>query len=231
MSDLYSKYASEYAELIKKNIYNALYDRPSLLALLNSEKFDSCLDIGCGPGAYISSLKKICKSITAIDQSVEFIEILKRDHPEIKSYSCNLEEGLKHESSDSFDLVISALTIHYIKDFKALFSEINRVLKSGGVFVFSTHHPFMDFDGSISKNYFELEKLTQIWNTVNKPTEVTFYRRPLSDLLNPLIDSNFIIEKISEGLPSKEIKIKSERQFEKLTTRPQFLFVRVKKIN
>jgi SAM-dependent methyltransferase len=230
MSDLYSKYALEYADLIKSNIYNALYDRPSLLGLLGSEKFESCLDLGCGPGAYISSLKQFCKSITAIDQSADFVKIIKSIHPEIKSYTCDLEGGIQQEKSDSFDLVISALAVHYIKDLNALFAEVNRVLKSGGIFVFSTHHPFLDFEDSISKNYYELEKLTQTWNTLpNKPTEVSFYRRPLSKLLNPLIDTNFIIEKISEGQPSIEILDKSENLYEKLTTRPHFLFVRAKK--
>ncbi|MCB0356405.1 MAG: hypothetical protein KDD40_05330, partial [Bdellovibrionales bacterium] len=64
MNELYFQRASEYASVIKDNIYNALYDRPSLLDLIDSEKFESCLDMGCGPGAYIKSLQKFCKKIT-----------------------------------------------------------------------------------------------------------------------------------------------------------------------
>lgn len=34
MNEIYSKYATDYAKAIEDNIYNTLYDRPSLLALI-----------------------------------------------------------------------------------------------------------------------------------------------------------------------------------------------------
>jgi SAM-dependent methyltransferase len=229
MNEMYHTRATEYAEVIKNNIYNALYDRPSLLSLVNSEKFSSCLDMGCGPGAYIESLKIFCKSITAIDLSTEFIQMVSEKFPEIRSYKCNLEDGLKEERDSSFDLVISPLTIHYIEDLNSLFSEVSRVLKDNGVFAFSTHHPSLDFEDSVSRNYFQREKLTQMWNTLSDEIAVSFYRRPLSETMNSLFRAGLVIEGFSEGKPSEKIKEISELHYQRLTTRPQFIFIKARK--
>ncbi len=231
MNKMYHQRANEYAEAIKDNIYNALYDRPSLLSLIDSEKFNSCLDMGCGPGAYFESLKKFCKHITAIDLSAEFIEMISAKFPEIKSYVCNIAEGLKEERKSSFDLVISPLTIHYVEDLDRLFAEVNRVLKENGVFAFSTHHPSLDFEDSKSGNYFQREKLTQMWNTLGDETEVSFYRRSLNETMNALFQSGFVVEGFSEGKPSEKIKEISENHYQRLTTKPQFIFIKARKIS
>lgn len=231
MNEMYSKYASDYAKAIDDNVYNAHYDRPSLLSLINESTYSSCLDMGCGPGAYIEDLKKTSMSITAIDLSEQFIEIVSKKYPEIKSYSWDISNGLGKELNNSFDLVISPLTIHYIENFENLFLEVNRVLKENGVFAFSTHHPVVDFRDSKTGNYFEREKLTQLWNTLGETkTEVTFYRRSLSETMNALIKSGFVIDGFSEGRPSEKIKEISETQFIKLSTKPQFIFIRARKV-
>ncbi len=231
MSELYSRYASEYAEVIKANIYNSLYDKPSLLALLPSEKFSSCLDLGCGPGSYIQDLKTFCQKITAIDRSEEFIKIISRQHPDVNAYVGDLNDGLARETDGSFDLVISGLTIHYVRDLEKLFLEVNRVLKRDGIFAFSTHHPNMDFADSVTKNYFAEELLTQKWNTLpGKSVEVSFYRRPISKIFNSLFNADFVIDGFSEGAPATAIKNISEAHFQKLSTKPHFIFVRARKI-
>ena len=231
MSELYSKYASEYADVIKNNIYNSLYDRPSLLSLVQSEKFASCLDMGCGPGAYIDNLKTFCKKITAIDSSQEFINLVASKYPEVNAYVWDLRNGLKREPDNSYSLVISPLTIHYIEDLKKLFAEVSRVLIEGGVFAFSTDHPNLDFPESLSGNYFEVEKLTQTWNTIpGKGVEVSFYRRPLSSIFNALFESGFVIDGFSEGKPSPKMKDVSPQHFEKLTSKPHSIFVRALKL-
>lgn len=229
MNELYHERAGEYAALIKDNIYNALYDRPSLLALVEGQRFESCLDMGCGPGAYIPSLKKFCGDITAIDQSPKFVEMLRADHPDVNAYVGDISEGLSKESDASFDLVISPLTIHYIKDLTRLFKEVHRVLKNGGTFAFSTHHPSLDFQDSDSGNYFDCEYLTQVWNTLGDKTQVSFYRRPLEATMNALFDAGFVVTGLSEGKPSEKIKEISEEHYAKLTSKPQFLFVKANK--
>jgi SAM-dependent methyltransferase len=229
MNEMYSKHAKDYAKAIEDNIYNTLYDRPSLLALLKDEKFENCLDMGCGPGAYIPELQKFCKKITAIDLSDEFVGMVSKKYPEVNSYVANISDGLGLEEDSSFDLVISPLTIHYVEDFEKLFKEVNRVLRPNGVFAFSTHHPVVDFRDSISGNYFEREYLTQEWNTLgDTKTKVSFYRRSLSETMNALFKAGFVVEGFSEGSPSQKIKEISEERYERLSTKPQFIFIRAR---
>ena len=231
MNEMYSKHASKYAKVIEDNIFNALYDRPSLMSLIEHETFESCLDLGCGPGAYISELKKNCQHITAIDLSEEFVAIISSKYPDIKAYVADMGRGLEQELDQTFDLVISPLAIHYVENFEKLFSEVNRVLKKGGVFAFSTHHPVVDVRDSISGNYFEREKLTQVWDTLGDvKTEVSYFRRPLSEMTSALFSAGFVIDGLSEGVPSEKIKEISDSHYQKLMSWPQFLFVRCKKL-
>ena len=229
MNEIYSKYATDYANAIKDNVYNALYDRPSLLSLIKGELFTDALDMGCGPGEYIPELKKYAQNITAIDLSEEFIEMVRSKYSGVKSYVCDISRGI-NEADRSFDLVISPLAIHYIEDFDFLFSEVSRILKKDGIFVFSTDHPVMDIHFNKPPNYFKKEKVTQSWNVLgDNKTEVSFLRRPLVETFNSLFKNGFVIEGFNEGVPSEKIKEKSEKLYEKLTTFPQFIFVRARK--
>ncbi len=232
MSDLYTKYANEYSSVIKDNFYNASYDRPTLLSLVQDQKFDKCLDMGCGPGAYINPLSTFCKEIVAVDGSKEFIDIVKTEYPNVKSYVQDLNDGIKKEEDGVFDLVIAPLMIHYIADLSLLFSEVSRVLKKGGTFVFSTVHPIVNFTDFEYENYFVSEKVTQKWDTLkDKIVEVSFYKRPISTVLQDLFDTGLYMNGISEGIISEEMRLKSKEEFEKMLKSPQFLFVRAVKVS
>jgi len=206
-----------------------LYNRPSLLSLVTDESFESCLDMGCGPGEYIPELKKQTQNITAIDLYEEFIDMVNSKHPDVKSYVCDVSKGA-NEAEGSFDLVISSLAIHYIENFDFLFSEVRRILKKDGIFVFLTDHPVMDIHYNKPPNYFQKEKVIQSWVVLgDTKTEVYFFRRPLTETFNSLFKNGFVIEGFNEGVPSEKIKENSEKLYEKLTIFPQFIFVRARK--
>lgn len=226
---MYSQYAKEYGEAVKDNLYNALYERPSLLSMLPSVKGSSILDLGCGSGIYAKELLKRGATVTAIDSSIEMVSIVKSDlGKKLKVYAQDLNKGLPLEKSKKFDVVVSPLVIHYIKDLQSLFIEIARVLKAGGTFIFSTHHPMIDFKDSISGNYFETEMITQYWNTIGSKVEVSFYRRPMSELFLAIEKSGMSVTSLNEGFPDKRMKAISEETFNKLTTKPGFLFIKCK---
>jgi hypothetical protein len=60
--------------------------------------------------------------------------------------------------------------------------------------------------------------------------KVQFYRRPLNKILQPLIDNGFYMEKILEPKPTKEFKKILPEAYEKLLKRPNFLFIKARKI-
>ncbi|WP_432735699.1 class I SAM-dependent methyltransferase [Maridesulfovibrio sp. FT414] len=228
---LYTDFAHEYAEKIQSNVYNALYERPSLLALLPCLKGKKVLDLGCGSGEYSGYFLEQGADVTALDISVEMLEIMReRFGDRLKCYEHDFSLGLPHEEDDSFDVVVSPLAIHYVEDLRRLFSEIGRVLKRGGQFVFSTHHPMQDFSSSVSGNYFETELLTQEWGVIGRPVQVSFYRRSLEQLIAPIVETGLVVTGLSEGIPHKDIERIDPAVYERLSTRPLFLFVRCAKI-
>ena len=225
---MYNEHASDYARVIKNNTFNAYYERPSLISLLPKLHGKSVLDLGCGPGEYFEFfLNEKCLNITAVDLSPAMVDLVKKRYgSKVYVYRQNLNTGIPKENDSTYDLVVSSLSIHYIKNIFFLFKEVYRVLKKNGLFVFSTHHPFFDLSYSKTGHYFNTEKLTQTWSTTGKPVEVTFYRRPLSIIFKSLTEAGFYITYISEGKPTKGLKSISAEDYKRLTTKPYFLFVR-----
>lgn len=230
-SEMYTKYADQYALAVEDNIYNAHFERPSLQALLGDIQGTDVLDLGCGSGVYAEYfLTQQASSVTCIDMSEKMIEIVRSKLANsVKAYSQDLSVGLPVERSESVDIIVCPLMLHYIEDLSLLFKEVYRVLRNGGYMVFSTHHPFADFEYSSSGNYFEREQVFQHWGTIGKPVAVSFYRRSLTELISAVTSSGLVVSQISEGEVSEKIKELSPDTYQRLTTRPNFIFVRCHK--
>ena len=56
-----------------------------------------------------------------------------------------------------------------------------------------------------------------------------FYRRPLSEITEPLADAGLVIERICEPMPSEELRAKDATGYERLRRNPAFIFVRARK--
>ena len=230
-SEMYSKYAKEYDAVVKNNIYNAYLERPSLQALMGDVKSLDVLDLGCGSGIYAEYLiQQGSKKITCIDFSANMIELVKNKLGDrVSAYVQDLTVGLPKEKSNSADIIICPLVLHYIEDISTLFREVHRVLKVGGKMVFSTHHPFADFECSTTGNYYERELITQDWDTIGKPVSVTFYRRSLTELLNAVTMNGLVITELSEGQVSAKAKDISLETYLYLSKNPNFIFVKCSK--
>lgn len=231
-NSMYDEHASEYARVIKDNSFNAYFERPSFLAMLPDLKNKSILDLGCGPGENLKIfLGEKCSGITAVDISQAMVDIVKERYGSgVNVYRQNLNRGIPGERDSDYDLVVSSLAVHYIRNFNLLFKDIYRVLKKKGFFVFSTHHPLLDFSFSNSGDYFKTEKLTQTWQTIGRPVEVSFYRRPLSATFKALTDAGFNITGISEGITSGRLKSVFPEDYKRLRSTPFFLFVKCRKV-
>ena len=65
--------------------------------------------------------------------------------------------GFRFEEA-SFDVIISSLAFHYVKDFESLANNISKWLKQGGEFVFSVEHPVFTSYGTQDWYYDEKRK-------------------------------------------------------------------------
>ncbi|MEC6908121.1 class I SAM-dependent methyltransferase [Photobacterium piscicola] len=209
MSELYSKHAIKYDSIIQTNIYNAMYDFPSMTALIGDVTGLDIVDLGCGSGVYAQYfVDNNAAQVTCIDASPEMIDIVQTKlGVRVDTHIIDISQGLAVIEAGSADRVISALMIHYLADLNALCADVSRILKQGGEFVFSTHHPFADFNDSASDNYFQRELITDIWNTVGEPVKVQFYRRALSEITTALTNNGFVIRALTEGQVLEQAKM------------------------
>ncbi|WP_122035161.1 class I SAM-dependent methyltransferase [Aliivibrio sp. EL58] len=232
MSKMYTTFAEQYDSAVQDNIYNAHLERPSLQAIIGDVNALDIIDLGCGTGVYAEYLiSKGAGKLTCIDYSQDMVNMVQRKFGErITAYAQDASIGLVKEESESADLIISPLMIHYLDDLSTLFTDMARVLKKGGSFAFSTHHPFADFECSLSGNYFERELITEMWDTVGEPIEVQFFRRSLTELVQALTNSGLVVTAISEGKVSEKVKEMSEERYEYLSKKPNFIFIKCQKL-
>jgi hypothetical protein len=104
----------------------------------------------------------------------------------------------------------------YVRDWEPTFSEFHRVLKTGGILVFSMEHPHPKFeDHRENSNYFNTELVEYTWRGFGKPVNVPSYQ-PLSGD-QPLITSGFVLEQILEPRPTPEFKQAAPQDYEELS--------------
>jgi SAM-dependent methyltransferase len=120
--------------------------------------------------------------------------------------------------------VLSALTLHYIEDWRQPLSEFRRVLVPGGKLVISTHHPFCDHVLAGSRDYFGTFQLDDRWEKGGEVMEMRYWRRPLHAMTDALTAAGFAIDTIAEPLPLPEARERFPADYQLLSTQPQFLF-------
>lgn len=213
-------------EDISYSAYNMYYERPAMVNLLPENlKGLSVLDAGCAAGWYTDYLLSKGAVPTALDISPEMVEATKRRTKGKAEVLCvDLSKELPFES-DAFDLIISSLTLHYLKDWHKTFEEFSRVLRRGGVFIFSIHHPTMDISLPGASHYFDTELLTDYWQRGDELIEVQFYRRALQDIINTT-NQYFSLDQLVEPVPTEQFKAINPTSYQTLMKRPNFLIIK-----
>ncbi len=228
--DAYNTMAEYYFSYVDTKPNNAYYERPATISLMPEVKDKNVLDAGCAAGWYTNWLIEQGANVTAIDYSPKMIEMThRRVGDKARLFVGDLNEPLNILVDEEFDVVLSSLTLHYLARWDNVMAEFNRILKCKGVLIFSVHHPFMDFTVFNRNNYFQTELLTDEWQTSNGVQEVQFYRRPLSEVMAPLLKAGFEIEELLEPMPTEEFRSVHPKGFDRLSSKPQFLFIKARK--
>lgn len=227
----YEAFAEAYVTRTESNSHNAYYERPAMFSLLSDIKFKRVLDAGCAGGAYSEWLVNRNADVVAIDISNKMVQFTKqRLKNQGQVYQADLNEPLTFLNNSSFDIVISSLTLHYLRDWEDVLKEFHRILSPQGLLLFSTHHPFMDFQFFEKADYFATELIEDSWRSFgDTPVRVRFYRRPLSAMITALTSAGFVIKQIVEPRPTEECKQLYPQDYEKLSTKPWFLIILAQK--
>jgi SAM-dependent methyltransferase len=230
----YDELADAFSAQIETKAHNAFYDRPAVLSLLPPVTGKRVLDAGCGPGAYTKRLVDMGAEVIGIDSSPRMVALAKRRlKGRATIVEADLSRPLEFLGSSSFDLIVSALTLDYVRDWKAIFNEFFRLLRVPGHLVFSAHHPFDEFyDHHSAGNYFEVELVDYEfdWPAYDIRVRVPYYRRPLSAMLEPLLGAGFTLEHLVEPQPVPEFEKLDPRDYAKLMRQPGFICFRAVKI-
>jgi ubiquinone/menaquinone biosynthesis C-methylase UbiE len=231
----YDRLAQAFAARVDTKAHNAYYDRPATLSLLPPVSGSRVLDAGCGPGVYSEWLADHGASVVAVDASPKMVALARRRLGEKADVRrADLTQPLSDFAAGSFDGVVSALVLDYIRDWDRVLGEFRRVLNPKGWLVFSVEHPFDQFyERPQATSYFATERITHTfdWPELPDPIRIPLYRRPLAAMLQPLLAAGFALSAILEPQPSPEFKLLEPADYAKLMRQPGFICFRAKVTN
>lgn len=170
------------------------------------------LDLGCGYGWHCwYAAEHGAERVLGIDLSQKMLkEAISRNSHEAIYYRRAAMEDLRFPPH-SFDVVISSLAFHYVKDFLSLVKRIGDWLEPGGDFVFSVEHPvftsygdqdwYRDEDGEIlhfpvDNYYYQGER-----EAIFLGETMTKYHRTLTTYLETLLEAQFELLHVIEPQP------------------------------
>lgn len=174
------------------------------------------LDLGCGYGWHCKyAADRGAEWVLGTDISAKMLSVAKEKNcaPNIEYRQCAMED--LDFDPESFDVIISSLAFHYVKDFDRLVKNIHRWLKTGGLLVFSAEHPvftssgsqdwFYDKDGNImhfpvDNYYYEGRR-----EAVFLGEKVIKYHRTLTTYLELLLQTGFEICHVVEPRPPQDM--------------------------
>ncbi|MCH7604799.1 class I SAM-dependent methyltransferase [Patescibacteria group bacterium] len=105
----------------------------------------SVLDVGCGPGIYVSELAKEGFQVQGVDYSEEVIAVAKKRIPKNSAQLSVADVYNLPFSDNSFDVVICLGLFQSVDDYERGLREIERVLKKDGLLIVTTLNSFSLF--------------------------------------------------------------------------------------
>ena len=219
---------------------NTLFEIPALFSLLPDLNGKKILDLGCGFGEHCKEfVNKGAEEVTGIDISEKMLAVAREENSDPKITYINMAMEDLGKLEGTYNIVISSLAMHYIEDFKGVLKNINRLLVTGGHFIYSQEHPLntshsgdnrwtKDENGNKLhlnlRNYGVEGERESVWFVDN----VKVYHRTFSTIVNDLVDEGFVIEKMIEPFPDDKI-LKEHPDQADLFHKPDFLLIRTKK--
>lgn len=227
----YDAMGTAYIRKSETSFYNVYYERPNVKALLNDLHDKRVLELGCAGGSLTAWLVAQNAHVTAIDISRAMTRYTQcRTGSQAHIITADVSKPLDFLTDSSIDVIVASLVLHYIHDWLPVFREFDRILIDKGEIVISTHHPHADWYWHNRPNYFITELYEDTWTIDGETYPITYYHRPLADMFAVFHTSGFYVDAFREPFPLSEARAKDPDVYCRLTTRPHFLFLRLKKL-
>ena len=187
-----------------------------LQKLLPDFQGKTVLDLGCGYGWHcLYAARHGAQSVLGTDLSEKMLAAAreKNAHPVVE-YRRGAMEDLRF-ADGSFDVVLSSLAFHYVRDFDPLVENISRWLAPQGHFVFSVEHPVFTAQGPqdwyrgpngellhfpVDRYFYEGKR-----DAVFLGEHVTKYHRTLTTYLGTLLNHGFTLRQVVEPQPPQDM--------------------------
>lgn len=211
------------------DVYRDHLNTPAFLALLPDVRGLSGLDIGCGEGHNTRLVAGRGARVSAIDISEVFIRYAKQEEdraPQGIDYQVASAVALPFGDA-SFDFAVAFMSLMDVPETDRVLAEAHRVLRPGGFLQFSIEHPcfatphrrnlrtpeglsyavevgdyFRPLDGEVAEWIFGAAPLS-VRDGLRRFRTPRF-NRPISQWLNLLLETGFVIERVEEPRPSDE---------------------------
>ena len=149
--------AEKYTESVGIEKTEIIY--PAEGKILGDVRGKNILDLGCGFGVHAKILKGKGGHVIGVDTAQSMLEIGRSMYPDLELLL--IKEREMPFPDETFDIVISDLVIMMIESKEKIQDIVNgiyRILKRGGIFLFSIPHPcFHDKDHFSYRNTFNPE--------------------------------------------------------------------------
>ncbi|HDR8963191.1 class I SAM-dependent methyltransferase [Burkholderia vietnamiensis] len=233
--DAYASFAQRYADIAPTKAHNALYERPASLALLGDVAGLAVLDAGCGPGICSEHLARHGATVHAFDITPEMVALARARCAglAVEVAQGDLAAPLDWLPERAFDKILCSLAFDYVRDLAVPLREFARVARPGATLVFSMAHPMRDWMDERTRGdgtYFDTSRFGFHWSGFGEPKPyVEAWRRPLAEILNPLADAGWRLDRFVEPTPLPQMKAVSERLHAELSRSPAFLCIRARR--
>jgi SAM-dependent methyltransferase len=225
----YEEMAADYTAELEGSPFNALYERPGVIALLPEVAGKRVLDVGCGSGPLSEWLENQGAEVVGFDSSPSMVQAAEARGLSRASFRvAELGQPLTFLPDSTFDVAVASLVMHYLRDWVSPLGELRRVLTDDGVLVLSTHHPARDIELSATGNYLATELLHDRWEKGGREYEVSFWRRPLTEMFAAFNTAGFDVQTLSAPQPLPECEQRYPDVWKRLTTEPNFVFFKLR---
>ncbi len=191
MVHCYNQVAESYAAARHDELAGKPFERLLLAAFAVARQHSGPMaDFGCGPGQTTGFLYHHgIQNITGIDISPAMVEAAGKLHPQITFETGNLLDLSWPAHSFGSALAFYAIVHFTREEIKKAFSEVRRVLKDGGQFLFSFHvgDDTVHYDKAHNKDvdvnlyYFQPEMLIQLLHSTGFRVIDALERYPYKD--------------------------------------------------
>ncbi len=237
VSSEWDEASKSWADFVRrgKDYYREEMNNPATFRMLGNIKGKRILDLACGEGYNTRILAKKGAKVIGVDFSEEMIKLARQtekgDRLGIRYYVSD-SANLKELENEHFDAVTCFMALMDIERYKDTISEVARVLRKKGKFVFSITHPCFEFGATIDgeslaewkyeegtensvdkkalhleiRKYFGITKCEVTWDMKRlvEPFQTTAFHRTLTDYFQTLYKNGFAVTRLNEPKPTSK---------------------------